>query len=61
MTPDQERWAEALQILRWKREAATAYVEERIDALNAAHDQAGAARFSAIRERLVRLRAGTVQ
>ena len=48
MTPDQERWAEALAIERWKGADAPAYIAERIAALTAAGNTAGAARFRAI-------------
>lgn len=33
MTPDQERWAEALAIEKWKGADAPVYVAERIGAL----------------------------
>lgn len=61
MTGDEERWAEALQILRWKGEQAGAWVGARIEALGSAGDQAGVERFTAICARVERLSGGTVQ
>lgn len=52
MTPDQERWAEAGQILKSKGLGASAFVDERIATLGAAGDAAGVNRFVAIRTKL---------
>ncbi|WP_334656703.1 DUF6961 family protein [Sphingomonas panaciterrae] len=56
--PDQERWAEAWQIHRWKGEEAPLFVAERIGALALADDQAGVIRFKEIAERLDQIRRG---
>lgn len=56
MTPDQERWAEALQIEKWKGADAPRYVAERIGALALAGDEAGVKRFREIAARLDQLR-----
>ncbi len=48
MTPDQERWAEALAIERWKGADAPRWIAERIGALALAGDVAGVERFRAI-------------
>jgi hypothetical protein len=56
MTPDQERWAEALAIEKWKGEGAPLYVAERIGALALVEDAAGVARFREIAARLDQLR-----
>lgn len=58
MPPDQERWAEALAIKRWKGVDAPRYVAERIGALALAGDAAGVARFREIAGRLDALREG---
>ena len=58
MTPDQERWAEALAIERWKGADAAAYIDERIATLAAAGDAAGVARFRAIEARYEHLAMG---
>lgn len=57
MTPDEERWAEALAIERWKGPNAAAYIAERIATLGAAGDLAGVERFVAIRTRFEQLQA----
>ena len=55
MTPDEERWAEAGQILKWKGDDASAFVAERLTALGSAGDVAGVERFQAIATRLAGL------
>ena len=55
MTPDQERWAEALAIERLHGDKASVWVAERIGALALAGDTAGVARFKEIAARLVDL------
>ncbi len=52
MTPDEERWAKAGQILKWKGDDASAFIAERIATLDAAGDTAGVARFEAIGAKL---------
>lgn len=52
MTPDQERWAEALAIEKWKGDDAPRYVAERIGALTLEDDEAGVQRFREIAVRL---------
>ena len=61
MTADQERWAEAIAIERWKGEAAEAFLAERILALTAARDSVGVDRFTNIADRLAQLREGRLQ
>lgn len=55
MTPDEERWAEALAIERLHGDKAPVWVAERIGALARAGDTAGVARFKEIAARLVDL------
>lgn len=52
MRPDQLRWAEALQIERWKGEGASRYIAERIGTLALAGDAAGVERFREIAGKL---------
>lgn len=52
MTPDQERWAEALAIERLHRERAALWIAERIGALALAGDADGVARFKQIAVKL---------
>jgi hypothetical protein len=61
MTPDQERWAEALAIDRAHGLMAPAVIGERIRSLLLAGDQAGVARWREIAARYDQLRGGTVQ
>ncbi len=56
MTPDQERWAEALAIERLHGDRAPVWVAERIGALALAGDAAGVERFQQIAKRLGELR-----
>lgn len=56
MTPDQERWAEALAIERQHGDGAPRFVAERIGALALEHDEAGIERFRRIAVALDRLR-----
>lgn len=58
VTEDEERWAEAWQIHRWKGNDAPAFVAERIGALTLIDDMDGIKRFKAIAERLDQIRRG---
>lgn len=60
MTPDQERWAEALAIERARGQNAPRWVAERIGALALAGDHAGVERFIEIARRLELLLGGTI-
>jgi hypothetical protein len=57
MTPEQERWAEALAVIEMHGEAAEAFVSERVAAL--ATDPAGIARWQEIGRRVAQLRVPT--
>lgn len=62
MTPDQERWAEALAIQRIHGDRAHVWVAERLGALALQGDVAGVTRFREIAARLDQLmRPGAVQ
>jgi len=52
MTPDEERWAEALAIERIHAEDAPVWIAERIGALALAGDDAGVQRLKQIAARL---------
>jgi hypothetical protein len=54
MTPDQERWAEALAVIQMHGDQAEAFVAERLVAL--VSDPAGIARWQEIKRRLTDLR-----
>jgi len=56
MTPDEERWAEALAIERTHGEAAHEWVIDRITELAADNDRYGVARYLEIIDRLDQLR-----
>ena len=56
MTPEQERWAEALAIERRFGEQATEHIAERVTALAVTGDDAGVARWIAIADRFDQLR-----
>lgn len=56
VTPEQERWAEALAIERRFGEQATQHIAERVTALAVAGDDAGVARWIAIADRFDQLR-----
>jgi hypothetical protein len=56
MTPDQERWAEALAIERLHGESATEFLAGRIGACALAGDDAGVERLRQIADRLDQLR-----
>jgi hypothetical protein len=58
MTPDQERWAEALAIERQHGTMAPMWIAERIGALAMAGDFAGVARFREIAAKYEQLIAG---
>ena len=58
MTPDQERWAEALAIERQHGAMAPMWIAERIGALALAGDFAGVARFREIAAKYEQLLAG---
>ena len=61
MTPQQERWAEALTIERQHGAMAPVWIAERIGALALAGDFAGAARFRGIAAKYEQLLAGKGQ
>lgn len=61
MTPEQERWAEALAILRWQGDKVSVYVAERIAAFAAAGDEEGMRRFNDIAAKVDALLSGPVQ
>jgi hypothetical protein len=61
MTPDEERWAEALAIERTHGEAAHEWVIDRLTELAADNDRYGVARFLEIINRLDQLREGGVR
>lgn len=52
MTPDEERWAEALMVERQHGERAGEHIAERITALALAGDDEGVARWLEIASRL---------
>lgn len=56
LTPDQERWAEALAVQKHYGEQAAKHVASRIDALADAEDLEGVRRWNEIGARLARLR-----
>lgn len=60
MTPDHERWAEALAIERIHGDDAPRWVAERIGALAIAGDVDGVERFRQIAARLDQLRSGAL-
>ena len=55
MTPDQERWAEALMVLRQHGDFARVFVAERIGALAVQGDAAGIRRWKEIAAKLHQL------
>ncbi|WP_267389273.1 hypothetical protein [Sphingomonas sp. GC_Shp_3] len=59
MTPDEERWAEALAIERIHGDSAHEWVIDRITELAADHDRDGVARYLEIIDRLDQLRQRT--
>lgn len=61
MSPDQERWAEALAVDRQHGAMAPAIIEERIRTLALAGDEAGVTRWREIAERYEQLQSGTMQ
>jgi hypothetical protein len=61
MTPEQERWAEALAVDIQHGPMAPAVIEERIRTLALAGDDLGLARWREIAARCGQLREGTVQ
>ena len=61
LTPDQERWAEALAIQKAYGDGAPAHIAERITTLALAGDKAGVRRWTEIAARYDQLIAGTVQ
>lgn len=58
MTPEQERWAEALAIERMHGSDAAVWVADRIKAMTGAGELAGVARFQQIAMRLHQLHRG---
>lgn len=61
MTPEQERWAEAIAIQWLHGEFAPLHVAERIGALAITGDSAGIARWKAIAARLDQLLKGNAR
>ena len=61
MTPEQERWAEALAVLRMHGDAAETFIAERIAALAGAGDAQGIARWQEIGGRLLEVRDATAR
>ena len=61
MTPEEERWAEALAVYRQYGVAASLHISERIGALALAGNQDGIDRWKEIAKRLDQLRAGLIQ
>jgi hypothetical protein len=61
VTPEQERWAEALAIDRQLGEQAHVHIAERIGSLAVQGDMAGVERWKQIAARLDQLRIGAVQ
>ena len=55
MTPEEERWAEALAVLRHYGDGAVLNVVERVATLSLAGDVAGVARWQAIAAKLDQL------
>lgn len=60
LTPDEERWAEALAIIRIHGDRAEAFISERVASLAAQGQADGVARLEAIATRITQLRAGPV-
>jgi hypothetical protein len=56
VSPEQERWAEALAIDRMHADQAEAFIAERVGALAISGDSHGIARWKAISRRLDQLR-----
>jgi hypothetical protein len=62
LTPEEERWGEALMVHRVHGDAAREHVMERIIALTVDRDEAGVARWHEIGDRVEKLlRPGSVQ
>lgn len=61
MTPEEERWAEALLALRLHGDRAPHWIAERIEALAIAGDERGVERFMGMAVRLDALWDGTRQ
>ena len=61
MTPNQERWAEALAVERQHGEDVPRFIAERIGALALAGDMEGVERWREIATRLDQLRGGEPQ
>lgn len=61
MSPEQERWAEALAIERQHGDAAPVIIEKRIRALALAGDEGGVARWRDIAHRYDQIRRGLPQ
>ena len=61
MTPEQERWAEALAVERTHGEGAPVHIATRIGELAVAGDEAGVARWREIAVKLDLLRRGASQ
>ena len=61
MSPEEERWSEALAVDRQHGPMAPAIIEERIRTLALAGDEAGVKRWREIAARYDQLQRGTVQ
>jgi hypothetical protein len=61
LTPDQERWAEAAEVLRLHGDKAPLFVAERVGALALAGEVPGVDRWRKIAARMDQLIRGTVQ
>ncbi len=61
MTPEEERWAEALLALRLHGDRAPDWIAERIEALAIVGDERGVERFMGMAVRLDALKDGTRQ
>jgi hypothetical protein len=59
MTPDEERWSEALGVFQIYGDSALAHAEARIAALMREGDDAGMMRWFEIFERIKELRSGS--
>jgi len=61
MTPEHERWAEAVAIQQRYGDQADAHIAEQVARLAIAGDQAGIARWREIAARFDQLQTGTLQ
>jgi len=61
MTPEHERWAEAVAIQQRYGDQANAHIAEQVATLAIAGDQAGVPRWREVAARLDQLQTGTMQ